>query len=198
MTPLRLLWLNLRIGILTELEYRANFGVQLFQTFLALVIAVGRLSVIFYHTDELGGWGPDQMLALTGVFFLVLGMVNLIIQPSMQRVLEDVRRGTLDFVLTKPEDAQLLVSVRQIEIWKVVDVLVGLGLIVVALYRLRESIGVVEALGFALALLAGLAIVYSFLLMLTTCSFWDHVPQLKQYGYPRASTSQAFASVYQV
>ena len=62
MTPLRLLWLNLRIGILTELEYRANFGVQLFQTFLALVIAVGRLSVIFYHTDELGGWGPDQML----------------------------------------------------------------------------------------------------------------------------------------
>lgn len=172
MTPLRLLWLNLRIGILTELEYRANFGVQLFQTFLALAIAIGRLGVIFYHTDELGGWGPNEMLVLTGVFFLVLGVVNLIIQPSMQRVLEDVRRGTLDFTLTKPEDAQLLISVRQIEIWKVVDVGIGLALIGVGLYRLRERVGGAEALGFTLALLAGVVIVYSFLLMLTTCSFW--------------------------
>ena len=40
--------------------------------------------------------------------------------------MEDVRLGTLDFTLTKPVDAQLLVSMRQIEVWKLIDVVVGL------------------------------------------------------------------------
>lgn len=172
MTPLRLFWLNLRIGIMSELEYRANFGVQVFQSLVSLAIALGRLGVVFYHTDDLGGWGPNELLALTGVFFLVLGLINLVIQPSMQRVMEDVRRGTLDFTLTKPVDAQLFISVRQIEVWKIVDVVVGLALMAVALGRLRENVGAAEAAAFVAALLAGGAVVYSFLLILTTCSFW--------------------------
>ncbi len=172
MTFIRLLFLNLRIGLLSELEYRANFGVQVFQSLLALATAIGRLGVIFYHTDSLAGWSPNELLALVGVYYLFLGLVNLIVQPSMQRLMEDIRRGTLDFTLTKPEDAQALISLRQIEVWKTVDVVMGLGILVVALAQLGETIGAQEALAFALALLSGGAIVYSFLLMLSTCSFW--------------------------
>lgn len=172
MTFFRLLRLYARIGLMTELEYRANFWVQLLQSTLAMVTSLGRLGIIFYHTDSLGGWQPDQLLALVGVYFVVLGLVNLVIQPSMQRLMQDVRQGTLDFVLTKPEDAQLILSVRQIEIWKVMDGLVGVIVLGVALARLRSTISMTEALAFVVALLAGAAIVYSFMLVLATLSFW--------------------------
>ena len=36
--------------------------------------------------------------------------------------MEDVQQGTLDYALTKPEDAQVLVSVREFRIWQSVDV----------------------------------------------------------------------------
>ena len=36
-------------------------------------------------------------------------------------LMQDVQQGTLDFALTKPEDAQILVSVRQVRIWQVVE-----------------------------------------------------------------------------
>jgi ABC-2 type transport system permease protein len=167
-----LLWVFFRIGILGELAYRVNFFVQLFQSLLGLGTALAGLAVIFSHTQDLGGWRPDELVALVGVYFLVGGAINLVIQPSMERLIESVREGTLDFTLTKPEDAQLLVSVQQVQIWKLIDVALGFGVLVVALVRLGAFVGAWQAITFAVALLAGGAIVYSFWLILATCSFW--------------------------
>ena len=86
--------------------------------------------------------------------------------------MEDVRLGTFDFILTKPVDAQILASMRQIEVWKLVDVVVGLVVLTVAINQLGASVGLAEAISFLVALLAGVTIIYSFLLILATCAFW--------------------------
>jgi ABC-2 type transport system permease protein len=172
MTYIRLLWVFFRIGILGELAYRVNFLVQLFQSLLGLGTALAGLAVIFSHTQDLGGWRPDELVALVGVYLLVGGAINLVIQPSMERLIESVREGTLDFTLTKPEDAQLLVSVQAVQIWKLIDVVLGAGVLIVALIRLGAAVGAWQTAAFGVALLAGGAIVYSFWLILATCSFW--------------------------
>jgi ABC-2 type transport system permease protein len=172
MKRLRLLWVFFRLGALNELQYRVHFFIQLLQSMLGLGTALAGLSVIFSHTSSLGGWRSNQLLALLGVYFLVGGGINLVIQPSMQRLMEDVRLGTLDFTLTKPQDAQFLISIRQMQIWKLVDIMLGSGVLLIALLRLATAIGPGEAAGFVLSLLAGGAIVYSFWLILATCCFW--------------------------
>jgi ABC-2 type transport system permease protein len=86
--------------------------------------------------------------------------------------MEGVRLGTLDFTLTKPVDSQLLVSVRQVEVWKLVDVVVGLVVVVIAIVRLGERFGIERAASFGLVLASGVAIIYSFLLILSTLAFW--------------------------
>src|SRR5207249_11595449 len=58
------------------------------------------------------------------------------------------------------------------EVWKLIDVLFGLGLVLVALFQLGAAVGALQALGFGFALLCGGAMVYSFWLMLATCTFW--------------------------
>ena len=60
----------------------------------------------------------------------------MVIQPSMERLIEAVHEGTLDFTLTKPEDAQLLVSIQRVEIWNLTDIGLGSGILAVALVRL--------------------------------------------------------------
>jgi len=169
---LRLVCVFFRLGALNELQYRANLVVRLFESLLGLGTALFGLAVVFSKTDEIAGWRPAELLAVVGVYFLVGGLTQTVIRPSLGRFMEDIRLGTLDFTLTKPADAQLLASVRQVEIWKLIDVALGLVVLGVALVRLGESIGVVEALAFLLALVAGTVIVYSFLLILATCAFW--------------------------
>jgi viologen exporter family transport system permease protein len=172
MNSLRLLAIFFRVSVMGELAYRVNFFVQLFQSLLELATAIAGLAVIFSHTNSLGGWRPDEVLALVGVYILVGGIIGFVIQPGMENFIESVRNGTLDFTLTKPEDAQLLVSVQRVEIWKLIDILLGLAVLVTALIRLGEKIGWLQSVQFTVMLLTGAVIIYSFWLILATLSFW--------------------------
>ena len=169
---IRLFATYLRIGILGELEYRANFWISLVQSALDLCVALGGLALVFSHTDTLGGWRPEELLALVGVYFLIGGLIRTIIRPSMTKFMDDVRQGTLDFTLTKPADSQVLVSIQSVEIWRLVDVLIALPVLGIALLRLGARLGLVETAVFAVTLLSGGLIIYSFWLMLSTCAFW--------------------------
>lgn len=169
---LRIIATYLRLGILGELEYRANFFIQIFESLLGLMVGLGGLVVVFNHTESLGGWLPNHLLSLVGIHILIGGLIHTFISPSMQRFMEHVRRGTLDFVLTKPADAQLLVSVQRVEVWKFVDIGLGLTVLAVALARLGATVGLAETLSFIVAILCGGAIVYSFYLILATFAFW--------------------------
>jgi ABC-2 type transport system permease protein len=155
-----------------ELAYRVNFVVRLFQSLVELGTALAGLAIVFTYTDNLGGWRPDEIVALVGVYFLVGGIIGLFIQPSMEAFIESIREGTLDFTLTKPEDGQLLISIQDVEIWELIDILLGFGVLSVALVRLGERVGAGQAAAFAVMLLAGGAIVYSFWLILASLSFW--------------------------
>ena len=79
MNTLRLLFVFFRVSILNETAYRVNFFVQLFQSLLELGTALAGLAVIFSYTQSLGGWRPNEMLALVGVYFLVGGVISLVI-----------------------------------------------------------------------------------------------------------------------
>ncbi len=172
MNTLRLLYVFFRVSVLNETAYRVNFFLQLLQSLLELGTALAGLAVIFSYTQALGGWNPNEMLALVGVYFLVGGIISLVIQPGMSALINSVRDGTLDFTLTKPEDAQLLVSIQRVAIWSLLDLLMGTGVLAAALIRLGKTIGAGEAAAFIGMLLAGAVIVYSFWLILASLSFW--------------------------
>ncbi|OGO10081.1 MAG: ABC transporter permease [Chloroflexi bacterium RBG_13_60_9] len=172
MSTLRLFWAFFRISVMGEAAYRINFFIQLFQSLMELATSLAGLAVIFSYTSTLGGWRPDEVLALVGVYFLIGGIIGLVIQPGMEQLIESVREGTLDFTLTKPEDAQLLVSLHQVDIWRLIDIVMGFGVLAAALIRLREHVGIPQAAAFGVMLLAGGVIIYSFWLILATLSFW--------------------------
>jgi len=172
MKLLRLLWVFFRVGAMEELAYRANFFLQLLQSAIDLGTALGGLAVIFSYTTNLGGWRPEEVAALVGVFFLVGGAIRFVVQPSMEQLIESVREGTLDFTLTKPEDSQLLVSIQRVSLWRLTDLALGILVLAVALTRLGEHVGLREAAAFAAALAAGGIIVYSSWLILASLCFW--------------------------
>jgi ABC-2 type transport system permease protein len=162
----------LRVSAMNELQYRANFFVQLFQSLIAVATGLAVLGLVFSHTRELAGWSPAQLLAVMGVHVLIGGVVRAAIQPNMLRLIEDVREGKLDYVLVKPRDGQLLVSIRELSVWQGVDCLVGAVVLGVAVARLEASVGVWQALAFAGAVLLGVLTIYCFWLLLSVGAFW--------------------------
>jgi ABC-2 type transport system permease protein len=172
----------LRVGVMNEMQYRINFFLQLVQSLMNVGTGLVVLAVVFSKTNDLGGWSRPQLLAVMGIFTLVGGVIRTFIQPNMQRVVSDVREGKLDFALTKPADAQLLVSIRDVRFWQLTDVLVGLGVLVVALVQIHPSPTWQHVLAFVVLLVSGFVSIYCFWLMLASASFWlvriDEVQEL--------------------
>jgi ABC-2 type transport system permease protein len=168
-----LLALNyLRIGILNEFQYRVNLYIQLLQSAIALLTGLIGLNLVFDHTTELGGWSKPELLVVMGVFILMGGLIRAAIQPNMERLMEDIRAGTLDFLLTKPVDAQLLASIREFRLWQVMDVLTGVVVLGVAMSQLHWKISLWGVLEFISALCLGSVMIYCFWLMVTSSAFW--------------------------
>lgn len=172
MNALRVSWLFLKIGVINELQYRVNFFVQLLQSLIQVGTALVMLALVYSHTTELNGWSEPELLTLIGVQVMLGGFIHTFIQPNMLLLMEDVQQGTLDYALTKPEDAQLLISVRMVRMWQVVEIVSGLILMIVGLSRVEQSIGVANAVAFGIALLIGSVLVYCFWLVITTGAFW--------------------------
>jgi ABC-2 type transport system permease protein len=169
---MRIAWTFIKVGVLNELQYRVNFFVQLFQTALALLTGLVVLALVYSHVDELNGWSEAELLVVLGIQMLMGGAIRAWIQPNMQRFIDDVREGTFDYALTKPEDSQVLVSVREFRIWQVVEVVTGAVVMAVGIGRLQSDVGLADALAFGVALLLGTLMIYCFWLVLSTCAFW--------------------------
>jgi ABC-2 type transport system permease protein len=90
----------------------------------------------------------------------------------MERLTQEVQDGKLDFALTKPVDSQLIISMRELQLWQLVDVLSGAIVIGVGVSRLQTSVGAGHALAFLALLLIGASLLYCFWLFLATGSFW--------------------------
>jgi len=172
MRILRLVWNHLRISIANEMQYRVNFFIQLLQSFIALSTGLIGIWLVFSHTTELDGWSRAELLAVVGVFTLVGGFIRSAIQPNMDRLLDDIHEGSLDFALTKPFDGQVMVSVREFRFWQLTDVLVGIGVIIVAVIQMQQHFTLGQVIGFVAALVLGGIMVYCFWIILTSVAFW--------------------------
>jgi ABC-2 type transport system permease protein len=182
MTTLRVALLHLRVGIMNDLQYRVNFALQVLQSLLALTTGLVVFALVYSHTAELNGWSQNELLAVLGVQLMMGGVIHAVIQPNMMAFTEEIRDGKLDHALTKPVDAQMLVSVRRVEVWQAVDVLTGAGVIAVSMVRLGSDLGALDILAFAVALVFGVVLLYCFWMLLATLAFWVvnlwHLPEL--------------------
>jgi ABC-2 type transport system permease protein len=172
MHAIRLALTYLRIGVSNELQYRVNFFIQILQSLISLAVGLIGLALVFNYTNDLNGWTQPELLAVMGIFILMGGVIRAAIQPNMQRLMDEIREGTLDFALAKPVDSQLIASVREFRFWQLVDVVLGFVIIGIAVVRLHESLSLLDILAFVAALLMGAVMIYCFWLMLTTTAFW--------------------------
>jgi len=172
MRTLRLAGTYIRLGVLNEMQYRANFFVAIFESLLAVTVGLAVLGLVYSHTSTLNGWTQSELLVILGVQILLGGVIHAAIQPNMERLTNEVRDGKLDFALMKPQDAQLIVSLRELRLWQLVEVVSGAIVIGVGISRIQTTIGAGHALAFLGLLLVGAVLLYCFWLILATGSFW--------------------------
>lgn len=104
------------------------------------------------------------------MFTILQGVSASLFNVNLNRIVQQVQEGTLDFVLLKPISSQFWLSTRVFSPWGLVDIGFGLVLILYAGIQLR-----LPAWAYVLGLvplLLGLVILYSLWFMLGATSIW--------------------------
>lgn len=168
---LRLFAVQLRASALLTLQYRVDFIVNAILSVFWTITALVPLLVLFQRRGSVAGWTWPEALLVVGWFTLLKGVLDGAIQPSLTNVVEQIRKGTLDFLLLKPADAQFLVSTSKFELRKITDVIGGLAIIGYGLARL-DRIPSATALVTSLLLFLGAAtMLYSLFIMVACLAF---------------------------
>jgi ABC-2 type transport system permease protein len=100
------------------------------------------------------------------------GVLEGAVNPSLTTVVEHIRKGTLDFVLLKPADAQFLVSTAKFEPARVADLGGALVIFAVAFGRLGRWPAAGDVLAGALLLACAAVTLYSIWILVVAAAFY--------------------------
>ena len=168
---LRLLATQARASLLVDFQYRLDLLLDLVLAGLGTASALVPLLILFSRRTTLAGWSWPDALIVVAWFNVLKGFLGAVIQPSLQQVVEHIRKGTLDFVLIKPADSQFLVSTSRFEFREAADCVAGLAILVYALAKIGKvpSVGAMAAT--ALLLLCAGTILYAIWIMVVSLAF---------------------------
>ncbi len=157
----RILGICWRAAVTGEMEYRFNFLANFALSAFWMLWAAAGASVYFRFTGTVAGWTQPEVLVVIGLFFALNGLRQALLQPNLERMTEYVRRGTLDFLLTKPFDAQLLVSLRHLKVNNLLDPILGLALTVVGVALSGRGVSAAALASFLLLLACAVLLMYA-------------------------------------
>ena len=169
---LRLLSIQFRASAAVSMQYRVEFLVggvlALFWTSWSIIPIV----VVFQGRASVAGWSFEEALVVVGWFTVMKGILEGAVNPSLSAVVDAIRKGTLDFVLLKPADAQFLVSTTRFAPWRAADVLGGLAVFAVAFHRMGRIPSAGDVGGALVLFLSATLVLYSLWILVVSAAFF--------------------------
>ena len=117
-------------------------------------------------------WPKQDYLFFVGCFFAINGVLETLFLENCNEFSNLVRTGDLDFLLLKPIDEQFLITCRRVD-WSVSpNIIMGFCVMAVSLWNKGWEFDALRVALFAMTFTCGVAIAYSFMLVLTSFSVW--------------------------
>jgi ABC-2 type transport system permease protein len=157
-------------AIAAEMEYRLNFWLETVTSIGNFAGSLFGLYLFYRQGYQFAGWSWEAALVVVGVFTFFQGVSAAFLSPNLSKIVEQIQKGTLDFVLLKPISSQFWLSTRSISPWGLPDIFLGIGLIIYG--GIKSQVAPINYLLGIVPLVSAFFILYSLWFMLGATSIW--------------------------
>lgn len=105
-----------KVSMIADLEFRFNFVILIFAEFVWYSTQLVIYEVLYRHTNLIGGWAKDQMRVFMFLALFVDSIYMILWDSNFTKFNDDVRKGQLDLVLTKPVNSMFMTSSQKLSI----------------------------------------------------------------------------------
>lgn len=171
-----------RINIMSQMEYRANFVTGIMMESGYLIAKIMYVAVAYAAGKRIAGFGPDEILVFVGTFVTLTGFYAGIFMMNFFQLSGLVRDGSFDTILVKPVSVQFFATFRRSDLGPfLLDTIAGVVMVSIGLARLGafdinsafDALSLVAgAAGWALFVASGSAVAYALWLLPMTLVFF--------------------------
>ena len=164
----------LRFSFSRAMQFRLDFYFRVVMDIVFYAVSLGFFTVLYRHTQLLGGWSLDQTYLFVCGFLLVDALHMAIFANNLWWLPILINRGDLDYYLTRPVSSLFFLSLREFAANSFLNVLISAGLVVWAIRRFPENLGPGPIVAFVFFLLLGTGIHYLIRMIFIIPVFWLH------------------------
>ena len=162
-----------KISIMVQLEYRANFFLGILVECTYLVTKLLYVFITQTTGNLVGGLTPDQIMLFVGTFMILTALYVGLFSWNFWDITYGVTKGEFDMLIVKPVSLQFLVTTRFVNISvPIPNIIAGVILICAAWNRMGLAAGAVNILLFIYFIICGTVIAYSIFLIPHLSAFW--------------------------
>jgi ABC-2 type transport system permease protein len=154
----------------SEMEYRANFVTSALYSLGQLAGTLFTIRVIYGKGYQFPGWSLDQTYLVVALFTLLDGITTSALSPNLSKIVQHVQRGSLDFILLKPLDAQMQLSTRNLTPWGFPNI--AFAIILLGVVGRRLGFGAMAYVAGILPILFAVVILYALWFAVGTTTIW--------------------------
>jgi len=167
------IWLaSARYSVVRTLMFRGDFLVWSLVELFWMSVNLLLISVIYRHTSSIAGWTKYEMMLLVGTAMLVQRLLMGFFWSSLFEMGRNVRSGAFDFFLAQPGHPLFMASTRKLDPDGLANSFVAAAVVAYAAHRLGLHPSALDLVLYAILILAGLVVQYSFLVLTMSLSFW--------------------------
>jgi ABC-2 type transport system permease protein len=169
---LKIIGFLLRTSIAVQAQYRVDFLIQFALSFFWVFWNVAPLLLIYELKPTIAGWSRAEALLVIAAFLILKSLLEGLVMPNLNALVQHIRTGTFDFILLKPADAQVLVSASKVIPTNLVGFSAGIGLAIWASVQLDPGPSPAALFLGVVMLMAGATIIYALWIAIICTAFW--------------------------
>lgn len=162
----------IRLNFSALVVYRANVINNILGSTVWGVFSLVSIILLTSRTTSVFGWTREEILLLSGVYALFIGIFHTLFSRNFERLTYLIRLGMLDAILTKPLDSQFLVSTSIINFTSIIRIFLGLAFTwyIVSTAHITVTLPLIGL--FCIGITIGLLLLYSIWFIVATLILW--------------------------
>ena len=105
-----------KASLAADIEYRLNFIFLMFAEFVWYSTQLILFEVLYRHTNIIGEWDLTQMRVFIFLVLFIDSIYMILWDPNFSAFTDNVRKGSLDLLLTKPIDSMFMLSSQRLSV----------------------------------------------------------------------------------
>lgn len=174
MRYLRLYLYFLQFSFSKAMEFRLDFSFRIIMDCIYYVVNIGLFSILFLHTDLIGGWTKEQMMIFIGTYLVTDAISMTVFSNNLWWLPWYINRGELDYYLIRPVSPLFFLSLREFAANSFINLLIAGGFFVYTIISYSGEWTLWSMLGFLVLIINGALVHYCLQMLMIIPVFWTH------------------------